>query len=109
MLYKWAGGIPNGSIMFTTGGPTAITADPTLIGSAGNVLSAFHKDIRKINLCAEPAKCAKNLDRYGLLDENMADQIFDSLKRYPIPHFYRSRRPDYRRVRQALRVQPDDP
>jgi len=74
MLLKWATGLPAGSFLKTTGAAAAAT----LPGATGNRNVAVHKDIRAINLFFNTKNVTKT-DRYGLLEENMADQIFDSL------------------------------
>lgn len=73
-IIKILTGIPAGSIIKTSG--DAVLA--TLENATGNRKAAVHKDIRRIKLLMN-TKNVKKTDRYALLEENMADQIFESL------------------------------
>lgn len=74
MILKWLKDIPASHIIKTTGASAA----STLPGTTGNRNVATHKDVRKANLFLNVNNVAK-VDRFALLEENMADQIFDSL------------------------------
>lgn len=74
IILKWLVGAPAGSILKTSGAATAAT----LAGATGNRKAAVHKDIRRANLMLNVKNIAKG-ERFGLLEENMADQIFESL------------------------------
>lgn len=74
ILIKWATGTPSTHIRKTTGADTEATLD----GATGMRKSAVHTDVRKMNLFFNTNNVPKT-DRYGLIEENMADQIFESL------------------------------
>lgn len=74
IIIKWLTGIAAPNIVKTTGASVATT----LPGTTGNRKAATHKDVRAMNLLFNTQNIAKE-DRYALIEENMADQIFESL------------------------------
>lgn len=74
LILKWLTGVTAANIVKTTGAATAAT----LPGATGNRLAASHNDIRAVNLKMNVANIAKG-ERFALLEENMADQVFESL------------------------------
>ncbi|MDM8176850.1 hypothetical protein QT327_21285 [Olivibacter sp. 47] len=74
MILKWLADIQAANIIKTTGPATAAT----LVGATGNRKAAVHKDIRRARLLMNTNNVPQG-DRFGLLEENMADQIFESL------------------------------
>jgi len=77
-IIKIMTGITAPNIVHTSGGKTGDTTEATLIGATGMRKLSVHQDIRKVNLRMNTTNVPKN-DRVGLLEENMADQIFGSL------------------------------
>ncbi len=74
IILKWLSGIPATNIIKTTGPATVATAP----SATGNRKAAVHKDLRKAQLALNLQNIPKG-DRFGLLDDNMADQVFESL------------------------------
>lgn len=73
-IVKWLTGIPQTSILKTTGGATADKPD----GATGNRKALVHEDLRRaqklLNKQNIPAQ-----DRYAMFTANMSDQLFESL------------------------------
>jgi hypothetical protein len=80
MLYKYLFGaqVRHTAGLLTTGGSAQTTAATANATATGNRILTTHRDVRAINLLMNTQNVPK-AERYALVDENMADQIFESL------------------------------
>lgn len=74
MIYKWMNGIPGANIITTSG--SSFTSN--ISGQTGTRLAMTHSDLKKARTAMNLANVPQ-ADRYALLEENMLDQMVDSL------------------------------
>lgn len=74
IIIKWLTGIGAGSIVRTSGAAVA----GKLAGQTGTRKKMLHDDLRAVKLAMDLQKVPA-MDRYALLEANMADELFESL------------------------------
>jgi hypothetical protein len=74
MIWKWSNDIVGASVIETSGATTSAKVS----GQTGNRLAMVHGDLKKARLTLNLQK-APGTDRFALLEENMLDEMVDSL------------------------------
>lgn len=74
MIYKWANGLPGANVIETSG--ASFTSN--ISGQTGTRLAMTHTDLKKARTAMNLANVPQ-ADRFALLEENMLDQMVDSL------------------------------